>query len=283
MHIQTIRLPRNEIPIAMVLGTGDIASAIGRALYLAEWGVVMLRDEAVPVMRRGMAFDDALEDGVTQLDGVWGARATAPEMLCALARGREAVVVARLDPAVALGACRGNVGLLIDARMRKYAMPADLRSLAAHAIGVGPGFVAGQNVDVAIETLPGQEGAIVTRGATETPTGRSVSLGGANEERFAYALTAGPWEPFVSPGDWIEAGTPLGYLGNRKVYAPIDGCVRGIVRAMPNGVARGAKLAELDPRVGAPSAGVPPRAERIADGVRRAVEGMLTPAFATAS
>lgn len=73
MHIQSIRLLNDATPIALILGTGDIASAIGRDLFLSHWGVAMLRDEAVPVMRRGMAFDDALEDGVTRLDGVWGA------------------------------------------------------------------------------------------------------------------------------------------------------------------------------------------------------------------
>lgn len=276
MHIQSIRLINDATPIALILGTGDIASAIGRDLFLSHWGVVMLRDEAVPVMRRGMAFDDALEDRVTRLDGVWGARATAPEMLPTLARGREAVVVARLDPAVVTGNCRGILSVLIDARMRKYAAPADLRPLAACAIGVGPGFVAGENVDVAIETLPGQEGDLIPHGPTATPTGRSVPLGGAKEERFDCAINSGSWDPWVPLGAWVEAGTPLGILGEHRVYAPIDGRVRGIVRAMPNGVARGARLAELDPRHGAPWTGVPPRAPHRrggATGSRSAVAG----------
>lgn len=196
-------------------------------------------------------------------------------MLPTLARGREAVVVARLDPAVVTGTCRGILSVLIDARMRKYAAPADLRPLAACAIGVGPGFVAGENVDVAIETLPGQEGDLIPHGPTATPTGRSVPLGGAKEERFACAITAGSWDPWVPLGAWVEAGTPLGILGEHRVYALIDGRVRGIVRAMPNGVVRGANLAELDPRHGAPWTGVPPRARRIAAGVQRAAGALL--------
>jgi hypothetical protein len=275
MHIRPIRLLDDETPVALIFGTGDIASAIARELFLSQWGAIVLRDEAVPVMRRGMSFDDALEDGVAQLEGVRGARATAADMLPTLARERESVVVARLDPAVVSNACRGIVSVLIDARMRKYAAPADLRPLAASAIGVGPGFVAGENVDIAIETLPGQEGDILTHGATATPTGRSVPLGGAREERFACAIVAGAWDPFVALGAFVRAGTPLGFLGESEVRAPIDGCVRGVVRAMPNGVARGAKLVELDPRPGAPWTGVPPRAHRIAAGVQRAVGALL--------
>ena len=33
MHIQSIRPQCDEIPIALILGTGDIASAIARALF----------------------------------------------------------------------------------------------------------------------------------------------------------------------------------------------------------------------------------------------------------
>jgi xanthine dehydrogenase accessory factor len=275
MHIHPVRIIDDQTPIVLLLGTGDIASAIGRELFKAGWGVVMLHDPAVPVLRRGMAFDDALEDGVAELDGVWGVRAQAPEMLSTLARSREAVVLARLDLAVVAAACHGMASVLIDARMRKYAAPADLRPLAPCAIGIGPGFIAEGNVDIAIETLPGQEGDLVVHGPTAVPTGRSVPLGGAGEERFAYALAAGPWQPRVALGTWVEAGAAIGCLGQRKVLAPIEGCVRGMVRATPNGIARGAKLAEIDPRPGAPWSGVPPRAQRIATGVQRALAALL--------
>ncbi len=206
---------------------------------------------------------------------MWGVRATEPEMLPALARSREAVVLARFDLAVVAGVCRGVAGVLIDARVRKYAVPADLRPLAPCAIGIGPGFIAGENVDIAIETLPGREGGVVTDGPTAAPTGRSVPLGDAREERFAYAITGGPWKPCVALGARVQVGAPIGCLGNRKMLAPIDGCLRGMVRATPGGVARGSKLAEIDPRPGAPWTGVPPRAQRIAAGVQRALATVL--------
>jgi len=159
--------------------------------------------------------------------------------------------------------------------MRKYATPADLRLHAGCAIGVGPGFVAGENVDVAIETLPGHEGGLVTRGATASPTGRAVPLGGAGKERFVHANEAGAWTPLVVPGAWVMAGQVLGRLGLHDLTAPIDGRVRGLVRGVPGGIAPGCKLAELDPRHDAPCQGVPPRAQAIADGVLTALETLL--------
>src|SRR4051794_8186656 len=68
-------------PTALVLGTGDIASAIGRGLFLRGWRVLLLRDNGVPVLRRGMAFDDALEDGIAALDGVIAVPALTAEAL----------------------------------------------------------------------------------------------------------------------------------------------------------------------------------------------------------
>lgn len=275
MHIHPIRLAEKPIPVSLILGTGDIASAVAHALFRAGHGVVMLRDAATPVLRRGMAFDDALEDGLLELAGVWGVRAEVPEMLPALSRGREAVVLASVELAVVAGTCPAMASVVIDARMRKYASPPDLRRLAPCTIGIGPGFVADRNVDLGIETIPGLEGELVVHGATASPTGRSVPLGGAADERFLCAPHAGAWLPETVPGQVVAQGAVIGWLGTEQLLAPISGRLRGLVRPMPGGVARGTKLAELDPRPDAPFTGMPPRAARIAGGVQRAMEALL--------
>ncbi len=262
-------------PIALVLGTGDIPSAIAHALFSRAWGVVMLRDAAAPVLRRGMAFDDALEGADAPLEGVSAIVAPSAEALARLAGAREAVVLANLDPAVVACACPGLAVALIDARMRKYATPADLRPLAGYAIGIGPGFVAGETVHCAIETLPGHEGGVITHGPTATPTGKAVPLGGAGAERFIYSGIAAAWQPMAPLGAWLDAGETIGMLGDGVVRAPISGCLRGLVRGAPGGVARGMKLAEIDPRPGAAWTGIPPRARRIARGVEAAVAAHL--------
>jgi xanthine dehydrogenase accessory factor len=275
MYIDTIRIRNIDSPVAVVLGTGDIASAIGHSLFSSGLGVVMLRDSSVPVLRRGMAFDDALESGSTCLDGALGVRASDLGSLPALARGLSAVVVANFDFAVMSATWPTMTTILIDARMRKYAAAADLRPLAPYTVGIGPGFIAEGNVDLAIETLPGQEGELVEHGPTANPTGKSVPLGNVADERFVYALCSGPWQPSAALGNWVEADAVIGRLGSTRVLAPISGCVRGLVRTSNSGVSRGSKLVEIDPRVGAPWTGVPPRAARIADGVKRVVDALL--------
>lgn len=263
--------PRGKTGIALVLGTSDIASAIAHLLFTNGWGVAMLRDPSTPVLRRGMAFDDALEDGNAGLDGVSARRASTPEELRIIAGLRDEVAVASLDPGVVALTCADFVTILIDARMRKYAAPADLRPLAGRAIGVGPGFAAGTNVHIAIETLPGREGEVVEHGPTAMPTGEAVPLGGAGTERFIYAQRAGVWQPAVALGSQLLAGDEIGTLGGKAVPAPISGRVRGMVRAAPGGVARGMKLLEVDPQPDARWQGLAPRAKRIAAGVGAAV------------
>jgi xanthine dehydrogenase accessory factor len=43
--------------------------------------------------------------------------------------------------------------VLVDARMRRREVPEEQRGIAPLTIGLGPNFVAGGNVDIAIETM----------------------------------------------------------------------------------------------------------------------------------
>jgi hypothetical protein len=259
--------------LAVVLGTSDIASAIGWHLQRAGHAVLLLRDAAAPVLRRGMAFDDALEAGTATLEGVTALAQGWPGQ----PPGRGHPLVARDNLAVALAAFpAGSIALLVDARLRKYVEPEDLRSLAALAIGVGPGFVVGQHVHRAVESLPGAEGQVISAGPTAIASGQAVPLGGAGSERFVYTTRAGAWRAARAIGELVAAGECLGTLGGEAVPAPLAGCIRGLVRSCP-GLPRGAKLAEIDPQPEARWQGMPPRVQRIAAGVLAAVASAMEP------
>ena len=63
---------RRSRPIAVILGLDEIASAIGVRIHEAGYSVVMSHDTARPVIRRGMAFFDALYDDPIVLGGLPG-------------------------------------------------------------------------------------------------------------------------------------------------------------------------------------------------------------------
>src|SRR3954451_19028431 len=63
-------IPSHQPKPVLVLGTDDVASAVGWALANAAIRTVLVRDPEVPVLRRTMSYDDALEAGAATLEGI---------------------------------------------------------------------------------------------------------------------------------------------------------------------------------------------------------------------
>jgi hypothetical protein len=242
----------------LVLGTDDIASAVGHALASAGVAVVLARDPMVPVLRRGMSFDDALEYASVRLDGLTAFAAPRPPWNdSAGALGVTALTLTELlDTARIEG--------VIDARMRRRDTKTDLRGRSGFAIGLGPGFVAGGNVDIAVETAPQAAGAVLRKGATIPAHGQTLLVNGAAAERFARAPRPGLWWTFREIGEAVEQGAVIGLCGGMQVPAPIGGALLGLVRRGTD-VAAGTRLLEVDPHgEAAPCHGIPRRAAVIA-------------------
>jgi xanthine dehydrogenase accessory factor len=153
----------------LVRGANDVASAVAHRLFTAGYAVV-LHEEAEPTAaRRGMAFADAVFDGSAELEGVTAVRVDGPASAVRLLRDREAVPLAVGDLAALVAAVRPHV--LVDAWMRKRAVPEDQRGLAPLVVGLGPNFVAGGNVDLAVETSWADLGRLVgSRGSAASGT-----------------------------------------------------------------------------------------------------------------
>lgn len=148
----------------LVLGVNDVASAVAWYLWREGYQVIVASDPMPTVTRRGMAFADAVFDGTAVLEGVVAQRAETVEAVERLLEARTAVPLVIEDDLVELVA-RYRPDVVIDARMRKRAQPTPLRGLAQLTIGLGPGFVAGALVDVAIETSWEELGAVRWEGA----------------------------------------------------------------------------------------------------------------------
>lgn len=256
-------------PFAVILGTNEIASAVAVHLFWAGYGVVLSHDPMPPVIRRRMAFHDALYDDAAMLAGVVAARAgSSVEVRERLGAGAGVMVtdLGLLDLIVI-----GAIDILVDARMHKYQVTPDLRRLGRFAVGVGPGFSSGFNCDLAVETRPGLAGRLVLDGTTAPPDGVPSSLGGQQGERFARAEAAGRWHTAIEIGTRVYKDFVVGSLGGAPVRAPFDGVVRGVARDGTE-VPKGVKLLEIDARGRAASwTGIDARGGAIATGVSRAL------------
>lgn len=271
ISIRYRRLNRPGRPLAVVLGVNEIASAVAVRLHRAGHGVVMCHDPAIPVIRRGMAFADAIHGDPVVVDGVAAMLVEDTVAVRSESNAHEAVAVTRLGVSELI--VMGTFDALVDARMHKRGMKPDLRNLARVAVGLGPGFAVGQNCDVAVETRPVKAGNVIAAGRTEDADGISRDLGGVGRERFVYSAEGGRWRTALDVGRRVFKGFPLGRVGGQLVTAPFDGLLRGIVRDDLD-VPAGVKLVEIDPRGRhARWTGIDERGRVLAEATLRAMTG----------
>jgi xanthine dehydrogenase accessory factor len=259
---------RTLLPI--VLGAGDIGSAVAHRLKTAGLHPLLIEGPAPLVTRRRMAFGGAVHEGRAELEGIAGVRCAEAARALALRSEAGAIPVlvvpgAGLEPALRPDA-------LVDARMRKREQPAAALHLAPLVIGIGPGFTAGLHAHAVIESDWGEGlGAVLWQGRAREYTGRHREVGGFGKERYAYAPQAGRFRTGLAVLDPVRAGQELGRVGELPLRAEISGILRGLAH---DGVeaAAGAKLAEIDPS-GDPArcVGIGERPARIAQGVLEAI------------
>jgi len=249
---------------ALIRGAGDVGSAVAHRLF-GEGYRVVLHDVPQPTAtRRKMAFTDAAFDGAASLDGVEARRAAdLKQVEELLALPTVAVYVGPFAPLTE--ALKPDV--LVDARMRKRAVPESLRGLARLTIGLGPNFDAGVNCDAAVETSWEGLGTVIYDGATRPLAGEPRDIGGHGRARYVYAPAGGVFRTRAQIGDAVEAGQPVATIDDVLLVAPLSGIVRGLTHdAVP--VTPRTKVIEIDPRGEiAEVSGIGERPRRIADGV----------------
>ena len=105
-----------SLRFAVILGTNEIASAVAVRLHRAGFRVVLSYDPLPPVIRRKMAFHDALFDDAVAVEGIAARRAdTGLEIRTSLAQtsGVTITELGLLDLIVIRG-----IDVLVDARMQ---------------------------------------------------------------------------------------------------------------------------------------------------------------------
>jgi hypothetical protein len=225
----------------LVLGTDDIASAVGHAVASIGVPVLLVRDPEMPVLRRAASFDDALEIGSACLGGM---TAHAVNPLSAEPAG---VVLAVTDLAPEKLLHPALIEGVIDARVRRGQRRPGLRGDLGFAIGLGPGFAAGDTVDLAIETAPEAAGRIVRGGTTQPPSAESSLLVGDEGQCLVRAPRSGLWWTFRDIGERLEAGAVVGLCAGRQVPTDVAGRLSGLVRRGTQ-MRAGMRLLEVDPR-----------------------------------
>lgn len=254
----------------LVLGCGDVGSAVAHALFLRGARVAMCDLPRPAHARRGMAYTDALFDGRCRLDGVTAIRVADLAGVRALWASREGIPVASLPEAELLA--EPGFDVLVEATMRRWREVPDIRPMAALAIGLGPGYVPGANCHVAVETRWGEDmGALLRDAPAAVRAGGPRPLDGVGRERFVPAPCSGRWHTRARIGDPVAAGAAVGDIEGTTVRAPIAGVLRGVTRDDVD-VRAGQRIVEVDPRATPQVFGLGERPLAIARGVVLALQ-----------
>jgi xanthine dehydrogenase accessory factor len=234
-------------PLFVVIrGGNDIASAVAHRLFTAGHPVLILESAQPLTVRRGMAYASAVYEGRVTLDGTAAEDAKTVGRARELLQSRSAIPVVAGSDAEVLAAVRPRI--VVDARLRKQERSTSRTSDAPLVIGLGPGFTAGVEAHLVIETNRGPNlGRIITQGEAEPYTGEPVEIAGHGKGRYLYAPLRGTFRTSLDLGARVEAGQVVGNVEGEPLIAKVGGIIRGIVKdGLP--VQAGAKLVDIDPR-----------------------------------
>lgn len=234
-----------DMALVCIRGGGDLASGVAYRLVHAGFPVVMLELPEPLVIRRTIAFAEAVYAGEVTIEDLTGRRVGDPDAARVEAHaGRVPVLV---DP---VGASIGPLApaVVVDARILK-ANPGDLApNMAPLVVALGPGYTAGIDCHAVIETIRGHRlGRVLWSGTAEPNTGIPGQVGGRTADRVLRAPATGALRGRVSIGDQVTAGQTVATVGGAPVLSPFDGVLRGLLH---DGlvVAAGLKIGDVDPR-----------------------------------
>ena len=236
--------------LIVVRGGGDLATGTIHRLWSAGLRVLVLEAERPAAIRRQVSLCEAVYEGGAVVEGLRAVRIESlAEATAVWAAGNVPVLV---DPQ---GVCLSEArpAALVDAILAKRNL-GTTRAMAPLTIALGPGFTAGQDVDVVIETKRGHRLGRIIRGGSAAPnTGVPGIIGGYGAERVLHAPVEGIFCNRCAIGDTVTTGQTLAVVRTQDgaeipIKTQIAGLVRGLLRdGYP--VTPHFKVADVDPRV----------------------------------
>jgi xanthine dehydrogenase accessory factor len=232
-------------PLVLIKGAGEMASATAWCLYRANIRRICMTELDTPLcVRRTVSFSPALEAGSTEVEGVQAhAARESSDIERAWSDGRIAVVAQRHWGAL----CDLSPTVVVDAILAKHNTGTRL-SDAPLVIALGPGFVAGRDCHLVIETNRGHDlGRVLEEGCAQPNTGVPGDIAGHTAARVLRSDADGVFYSDRAIGDRVEAGDVVGMVAGTPVTAAVGGILRGLI--LPGTpVTRGLKLGDVDPR-----------------------------------
>ena len=222
-----------------------MATGVACRLFRANFTRILLLEIHSPLaVRRQVSFCEAIHEQRITVEGIEALRIGRDDDLSVVwANGKIPVLI---DPQ-AESVRRLKPDVVVDATLAKRNLGTAMAD-APLVIALGPGFSAGTDCHVVIETNRGHDlGRLISRGSAAANTGVPGDIGGYTSERVVRAPVDGIFSPRKQIGEMVRKGEVIGRVGELEVVAAIDGILRGLIQ--PNSVVTcGLKIGDVDPR-----------------------------------
>ena len=234
--------------LIIVRGGGDLATGTIYKLYKSGFSVLVLEIAKPSAIRRNVAFSEAVYQGTQQVEDV----------TCILAKSldeaktllKEGTLVILVDPE-GLSIKELKPFAVVDGILAKKNLGTN-KDMAPVTVALGPGFIAGKDVDAVIETKRGHNlGRILLHGSAAPNTGVPGIINGYGKERVIHSPADGILKNIAKITDTVSKDETIAIVETKNgpvpVKASLDGLLRGLIRdGYP--VTKGFKIADIDPR-----------------------------------
>jgi xanthine dehydrogenase accessory factor len=229
----------------IIKGAGEMATGVACRLYRANFTRILMLETPAPLaVRRRVSFCEAVFERSMTVEGIDAVRIEAEHELIGVWETRKIAVM--VDPQ-GLSIARLHPDVLIDATLAKRNLGTS-RAAAPLVIALGPGFIAGKDAHLVIETNRGHDlGRLIHAGEAAANTGIPGEIGGYTKERVIRSPGPGIFATEKQIGDFLVRGELLGKVDSLEVRVQLDGVLRGLIR--PGSlVTQGLKIGDIDPR-----------------------------------
>lgn len=228
-----------------IKSAGEMATGLACRLFSANFKHIFMMETQHPMaVRRTVSFCEAVFDETVSVEGITARRVKDPSLIPDVWKANEIPVIVDRSWA-AVETLKPHV--IIDAIIAKKNLGTQIDE-APLTIGLGPGFDAGTDVDLVIETNRGHNlGRVISKGPAEPNTGIPGNISGVTKERVLRAPCQGIFNSDMTIGTVVKNKEIVGKVDEETVTAELNGMIRGLIR---NGtqVEKGLKIGDIDPR-----------------------------------
>ena len=231
--------------VILIRGAGEMASGIAHRLHQSHFKMCMLEIPQPVAVRREVSFCEAIYNGKKEVEGIQAKFISMQEEIQSV--WKEGAIPLLVDPDLKKTKRYLKPDIVIDAIMAKRNLGTQI-SDAPLVVGLGPGFTAGKDVHIVIETNRGHHlGKMILNGSAEPDTGIPGDIGGYTVQRVLKTVKKGTFRPHKAIGERVNKGSVVAVVDDYPVIAGISGVVRGLLREGVI-VKKGMKVGDVDPR-----------------------------------